>query len=88
VSRPKQVVPLFLGAGASWLLHVVLLVTAPAGDGLSGGSSLLLATALANLAFWLGLLLSGAALLLLVLSWDRRSTEDDSTKTPDIDYYS
>lgn len=86
MGRPRQVVPLFVGGAGMWVLHLTLLVTSQ-DTSLVMEQSSSLAMALANLAFWLGLLLIAAGLLLLVLSWNRRGHESVSQEPSGMDHY-
>ena len=89
MSRPKQVVPLFLGGAGMWVVHLMLVGTSRDANPLLEQSSSILAVALANLAFWLGVLLNAAALLLLVLAWDRAGRETAACEQPaGVDHYS
>jgi hypothetical protein len=78
-------VPLFASGAGLWLLHLLLVVT---GD-VEGAepSSVVVVAALANFAWWLGILLIGAGLTLQVLSWDRRWRETGHADEPARDHY-
>lgn len=85
--RPTQVGPLFAGAAGLWFLHLIFVVSGPERDEAVDRASPLLAAALANIAFWLGLLLAGAALLLLVLVWHHRWAESGESQVSGLDHY-
>lgn len=71
-----------------WVLHLTLIGTSRDADLMLEQSSSILAVALANLVFWLGVLLIAAALLLLVLAWDRAGRETVSQQPGGVDHYS
>lgn len=87
MGRPRQVVPLLVGGAGMWLVHLTLVLTSQDRDVVTGHSSSVLAIALANLAFWLGVLLIGAGLLLLVLALDRGGRGTVTEEPSGVDHY-